>query len=129
MAKFFGALLCVVLVLAIVFGVYVSYFPSGKAMWLEYKHTMQKVSDSFSYDTRKSVEDDCRAMIANYEADKLTWNTYKDSDNTEHVSYALAAKSRANRTASLYNQFILKNSYVFEGNIPVDIVAELPIIP
>lgn len=129
MAKFFTALLCVVLVLVIGLSVFFRYVPAGRAMWLNYTHTIQKVEDRFSYETRKQVEDDCRAMIANYEADKLTWETYKDNTSAERQDYALAAKARANRTASMYNEFILKNSYVFEGNIPLDIVSELPIIP
>lgn len=35
---------------------------------------------------------------------------------------------RANKTANIYNEYILKNSYVFEGNIPSDIYMELEII-
>lgn len=129
MGKFFAVLLSVLLVIAIGFGIYTAVVPAGRAFWLNYEHTMQKVEDRYSYTTRKQVEDDCRAMIASYEADKLTWETYKDSENEERVDYALAAKARANRTATTYNQFILKNSYVFEGNIPADINHELPIIP
>lgn len=43
-------------------------------------------------------------------------------------SWADQAKMRANRTAANYNNYILKNSYVWSGNIPEDILAELPII-
>ena len=129
MGKFFAVLLSVLLVIAIGFGIYTAVVPAGRAFWLSYEHTMQKVEDRYSHATRKQVEDDCRAMIASYETDKLTWETYKDSENEERVDYALAAKARANRTATTYNQFILKNSYVFEGNIPADINHELSIIP
>ena len=80
------------------------------------------------YETRKTVEDSCRAMIASYEADKLTYEQYKDSESDEQRSWADQAKMRANRTAANYNNYILKNSYVWSGNIPEDILAELPVI-
>lgn len=88
----------------------------------------QKIDDATNYETRKIVEDSCRAMIASYEADKLTYEQYKDSESDEQRSWADQAKMRANRTAANYNNYILKNSYVWSGNIPEDILAELPII-
>ena len=88
----------------------------------------QKIDDATNYETRKTVEDSCRAMIASYEADKLTYEQYKDSESDEQRSWADQAKRRANRTAANYNNYILKNSYVWSGNIPEDILAELPII-
>lgn len=33
---------------------------------------------------------------------------------------------RANKTASSYNNYILKNSFVWNGNVPADIKMELP---
>ena len=88
----------------------------------------QKIDDATNYETRKTVEDSCRAMIASYEADKLTYEQYKDSESDEQRSWADQAKMRANRTAANYNNYILKNSYVWRGNIPEDILAELPVI-
>lgn len=88
----------------------------------------QKIDDATNYETRKTVEDSCRAMIASYEADKLTYEQYKDSESDEQRSWADQAKMRANRTAANYNNYILKNSYVWSGNIPEDILAELPVI-
>ncbi len=88
----------------------------------------QKIDDATNYETRKTVEDSCRAMIASYEADKMTYEQYKDSESDEQRSWADQAKMRANRTAANYNNYILKNSYVWSGNIPEDILAELPII-
>lgn len=79
-------------------------------------------------ETRKNVEDSCRAMIASYEADKLTYEQYKDSESDEQRSWADQAKMRANRTAANYNNYILKNSYVWSGNIPEDILEELPVL-
>lgn len=88
----------------------------------------QKIDDRTNYETMKTVEDSCRAMIASYESDKLTWMQYKDSGDSEQRSWADQAKMRANRTASNYNNYILKNSYVWEGNIPADILTELEIL-
>lgn len=98
--------------------------------WLgnQVEYVDQKIDDATNYEIRKTVEDSCRAMIASYEADKLTYEQYKDSENDEQRSWADQAKMRANRTASNYNNYILKNSYVWSGNIPEDILAELPII-
>ncbi len=53
---------------------------------------------------------------------------YKDSDNKEKQSWAEQAKMRANKTASSYNNYILKNSYVWKNNVPADIYLELQII-
>ena len=98
--------------------------------WLgnQVEYVDQKIDDATNYETRKTVEDSCRAMIASYDADKLTYEQYKDSESDEQRSWADQAKMRANRTAANYNNYILKNSYVWSGNIPEDILAELPVI-
>jgi hypothetical protein len=67
-------------------------------------------------------------MVASYEADKLTYEQYKDSESKEEQSWASQAKMRANRTAANYNNYVLKNSYVWEDNIPADIATELSIV-
>jgi hypothetical protein len=67
-------------------------------------------------------------MIAQYEADKLKYEQYKDSDNEEKQSWAENAKMRANDTAAAYNNYILKNSYVWEDNVPADIKTKLDYI-
>lgn len=88
----------------------------------------QKIDDATNYETRKTVENSCRAMVSSYKADKLTWEQYKDSENSEQRSWADQAKMRANRTAANYNNYILKNSYVWDGNVPDDILSELAVI-
>ena len=100
---------------------------AGGNTWFsnQVSYVNQKIDDTTNYNTRKDVEDSCRAMIASYEADKLTWEQYKDSDSSEQRSWADQAKMRANRTAANYNNYILKNSYVWSGNIPDDILSEL----
>ena len=89
---------------------------------------VQKADDATRYETRKKVEDTCRAMMASYEADKLTWEQYRDSDSEEKRGWADQAMMRANRTATTYNGYILKNSYVWEGNAPKDIRGGLLVI-
>ena len=107
---------------------YFAVTPGGRATWNNWWYGVQKVDDNTSYETRKNVEDTCRAMIASYESDKLTYMQYKDSDNDEKQSWAEQAKIRANKTAVEYNNYILKNSYVWRNNIPNDIYMNLEII-
>lgn len=40
----------------------------------------------------------------------------------------LPLKMRANKTASTYNNFILKNEYIWKGNVPSNIYMTLPYI-
>ena len=88
----------------------------------------QKIDDRTNYTTMKKVEDSCRSMIASYKTDKATYEMYKDSENEEKQSWGEQAKMRANKTANTYNEYILKNSYVWEGNIPEDIYINLQVI-
>lgn len=127
MKKFFICVLVIIGLVAmsavgILFGWFETYV-DNKVDYID-----QKIEDATNYETRKTVEDSCRAMVSSYEADKLVWEQYKDSENSEQKSWADQAKMRANRTASNYNNYILKNSYVWDGNIPADIMAELPTI-
>lgn len=120
--KIFGVIILIALIgLPIFFGA----TPAGKAMWNNWFHAVQKVDDATNYETRKKVEDTCRSMIASYNADKLTYEQYKDSSNEEKQSWAEQAKMRANKTASTYNNFILENEYVWKGNVPSDIYHRL----
>lgn len=124
------AAICVVVIcFAIVFAsVFYRATPTGRALWNNWFHAVQKADDSTNYKTRKLVEDTCRAMIASYNADKLTYEQYKDANSAEKLSWAEQAKMRANKTASSYNNYILTNSYLWQDNIPADIYAELPYI-
>ena len=88
----------------------------------------RKIDDATNYETIKKVEDTCRSMISSYKTDVATYNQYKDSDNAEKQSWAEQAKMRANKTANTYNEYILKNSFVWNGNIPSDITNQLQII-
>ena len=99
--------------------------PLGVMSWNSWFGLVQKADDATNYDTLKQVEDTCRSMIASYEADRLTYEQYKNSEDDEQQSWAEQAKTRANRTASTYNNYILENSYVWSGNVPNDIDSEL----
>lgn len=126
--KQFFATAGIVLALIIFVGlpIFFGATPAGKTMWNNWFHAVQKADDNTNYKTRKHVEDSCRSMMASYNSDKLTYEQYKDSDNEEKQSWAEQAKMRANKTASSYNEYVLKNSYVWENNVPNDIDYQLP---
>ncbi len=107
--------------------IFFGFTPGGRSVWNSYTHSLEK-ADENQYETKKQVEDTARAMIASYKSDVATYEQYKDSDNEEKQSWAEQAKMRANRTANSYNEYILKNSYVWEDNIPNDIDYSLPIV-
>ena len=117
------------IILVIVFTV-VGTFMRWGGTWFRNKtnYINQKIDDRTNYTTMKKVEDSCRSMIASYKTDKATYEMYKDSDNEEKQSWGEQAKMRANKTANTYNEYVLKNSYVWEGNIPADIYMNLSII-
>lgn len=119
-----GIILCIILVCFVIF----SLTPFGRGVINTYFFNVQKVDDATNYETIKEVEDACRAMISSYESDKLIYEQYKDSDNEEKQSWAEQAKMRANKTATTYNNYILKNSFVWRDNVPNDIYMKLEII-
>ena len=121
-------LIIIALCLCIILPIFFSATPIGKTIWNNWFHAVQKADDDTNYKTLKKVEDTCRSMMASYSADKLTYEQYKDSDDKEKQSWAEQAKMRANKTAATYNEFILKNSYVWENNGPRDIHMNLPYI-
>lgn len=123
-----GAISILLIIVLIGIPIFFGATPTGKAMWNNWFHAVQKADDSTNYATKKKVEDTCRSMIASYESDKLTYEQYKDSDNEEKQSWAEQAKMRANKTASTYNNYILENSYVWEDNVPSDISIKLQYI-
>lgn len=125
--KSFGVTLSIIIsIILIGFIIFVSCTPTGVRLINGYEHSLKSADDDTSYETRKKVEDTCRAMIASYNSDKLTYEQYKDSDNSEKQSWAEQAKMRANKTASTYNNYILKNNYVWKNDVPDDIYGTLP---
>ena len=128
MNKFLAVIVTTILIVVVGSSVFFRATPTGKAIWNNWFHAVQKVDDDTNYKTKKKVEDTCRAMIASYNSDKLTYEQYRDSDSEEKQSWAEQAKMRANKTASTYNNFILKNEYIWKGNVPSDIYMTLPYI-
>lgn len=126
MKYFLITISAVFLIMVIGLSIFFGATPTGKAVWNNWFHAVQKADDDTNYKTLKKVEDTCRAMIASYNTDKMTYEQYKDSDNEEKQSWAEQAKMRANKTAASYNEYVLKNSYVWENNVPSDIKCELP---
>lgn len=126
--KIFAIIFMVVIILlgTTIFGVLGGWFDT----WFTNKVNFvnQKIDDKTRYETIKKVEDTCRSMIASYKTDKATYEMYKNSENEEKQSWAEQAKMRANKTANTYNEYVLKNSFVFEDNIPADIDNKLMII-
>ena len=111
------------LIVALVIGGFVSHIFDNA---VDYGH--QKIDEATKYENLKEVEDTCRTMIASYESDCLTYEQYRDSDNAEKLEWAEQAKMRANKTAATYNNYILKNSYLWKNNVPDDIYEELEVL-
>ena len=118
--------LTAILITLVLMAAFFCITPVGVALRNSYGFAVQKVDDATRYETRKKVEDTCRAMIANYEADRISYEQYKQSDDAEKQGWAEQAKMRANRTAASYNEYYLKNSFVWSGAVPSDIRGGLP---
>ena len=101
--------------------------PTGKSIVQDWSNSMKDISET-SYENQKKVEDTARAMISSYKSDKVTYETYINSEDKEEQSWAKQAKIRANNTAISYNEYILKNSHIWEDNLPDDIDSELSVI-
>lgn len=99
--------------------------PTGRGLWNSWFFDVQKVDDATRYQTIRQVEDRARAMQASYESDNQTYKIYKDSPIKDRQEWAEQAKIRANKTAASYNEYLLKNSFVWRGNIPSDIKQKL----
>jgi len=107
----------------LIFGGLLGHYISNK-----YNYTHKKIDESTSYEVLKEVEGSCRSMISSYEKDKLIYQQNINSADSLDVEMAKAAKMRANNTAIQYNEYILKNSYIWKDNVPKDIRTELEII-
>lgn len=119
-------MMCIILLIILV--IFFGFTADGRAAINEWVFGIKKADNVTNYETLKEVENTCRAMISSYEADKLTYEQYKDNDNEEKQSWGEQAKMRANKTATNYNNYILKNSFIWKDNVPADIYTELPVI-
>ena len=118
------------LVLLVLVLLVVSFLTKPWSVFIQnkYEGLIKEVDSATNWDTLHEVEDSCRAMMSNYQADVLTYQQYCNSEVVEHRSWAEQARMRANRTAAQYNEYILKNNYVWKYGIPNDIEHELPYI-
>ena len=129
MSRFGEVILVAVLLVVFVGGpLFFAATPAGRGLWNRWFYAVQKADDATNYETRKIVEDTCRMMAASYKADKLRYEQYYYSENMQHHEWGEQAKMRANQTAAQYNEYVLKNSYVFKGNMPPDLQMELDYI-
>lgn len=119
-----------VLIMSIFLLFLLSYFliPDIRTSINETVTNVQHADDISRYSTKKTVEDTARSMITSYTADALVYEQYKGSASAEKQSWAEQAKMRANKTAASYNEYILKNSFVWEDNVPKDIDERLGFI-
>jgi len=102
--------------------------PVGHEIIGSYNSSIEKADTNSSFDTKKQVEDTARSMIASYKSDEATYNQYKNSSDKEKTNWGEEAKMRANKTAASYNEFLIKNSFVWKDNIPEDIYMNLAMI-
>ena len=128
MSKIGQILTIFIIIVTVGLSLFFGVTPTGRAIWNSWFHAVQVADDNTNYTTRKKVEDTCRAMISSYNSDKLIYEQYKDSNNEEKQSWAEQAKMRANKTASTYNNYIVKNNYVWKNNVPNDIYMNLSFI-
>ena len=133
MNKIWISVLCIIMVLLLVVApIFFGATPMGKAMWNNWFHAVQKADDATNYETRKQVEDTCRSMIATYEKDKAEYESnmklYETTGDEYYLEIATGYRQQANSSASTYNNYVLKNSYVFDGNVPMDIRMALEIL-
>lgn len=114
-------------ILAVLVVIFFTLVPAGRSLIVKWDTSLEEV-DEGSYKNAKKVEDTCRAMISSYKSDKITYETYKDSEDEEERGWAKQAKIRANTAATQYNEYYLKNSHVWKENVPDDINTELEVI-
>ena len=124
MNKIAVAVLTAIVTLGVGAGIFFGATPAGRQIITGYNYDMEKAGEN-NYENRRMVEEQCRAYIASYKADKLGYEQYKDSESELERSWAQSYRQRANRTAATYNEYMTKNSYVFKGNIPWDIPLSL----
>lgn len=114
----------VLIMLVLISAVSCNPFTPINGLFNKIDYELEKQNDSQRYEHRKQVEDTARSMVASYESDKQTYITMKDVNK----EVSLQAKIRANSTAISYNEYMLKNSFLWADNIPADIKTKLEII-
>lgn len=121
MSKASIAITIVITVIIVAAIIFFTLVPAGRAIFNGYDRTLKTVDDNTTYESLRMVEDTCRSMIASYDSDIAKAKVYK----TSHPDWAEQAAIRANQTAAVYNEYILKNSFVWKNNVPSDIRMHL----
>ena len=101
--------------------------PDGVKVQNEYEEVMTKADLESDYKTSIETETTLRSYKASYEADKITYETNKNSEVKVEQELASAAKTRANRTAATYNN-LLQHSLLDHIQFPEELNQELPYI-
>ena len=114
----------VVVIVCIAFFIVAILTPAGRRFINKWEYDLKKV-DEKSYDSQKQVEDTLRAYLASYEVDKTTYLTYKDSEDKYEAALAKSAKVRLIETATYYNEYFSKNSFIWKDNKPSDLPDKL----
>ena len=108
--------------------IFLAFTSSGVRVLNSWGFSMQTADDQTRYATRRKVEDTCRAMQASYESDRLVYEQYKNSKDEQKQEWGEQARMRANKTASTYNNYVLKNRFVWKADVPEDISYKLAFI-
>ena len=112
----------ITLLVVIILGwIYFGATPTGRETWNRWFYDVQKEDDATKYETIKKVEDNCRAMIAIYESDVLTYEHIKIV-TIKKTGLGRAAKMRA-KNCFFYNNYVKESC--LEDNIPEDIKEKL----
>lgn len=123
-----NAIICILAFIACIAVIFFAFVPAGRRISNKWQAKLIETDVDTSYKAQKEIEDTLRSYIASYEADRITYETNKDANTPEATTLANAAKTRANRTVAVYNEYYLKNSHIWKDNIPADIKTELEYI-
>lgn len=127
MKKRYYVIIGVVAALLIGTAIFFGATPVGRKLVTGYEADMEKAGED-TYTNKKKVEDTCRAYYASYKADKAGYEQYKDDADEYYSRLAQQYKQRANQTATTYNEYFLKNEYVWKGNVPSDLPRHLDLL-
>ena len=115
------------IIAVIILSLAITSTPDGVKVQNEYEEEMTKADLESDYKTSIETETTLRSYKASYEADKITYETNKNSEVKVEQELASAAKTRANRTAATYNN-LLQHSLLDHIQFPEELNQELPYI-
>lgn len=115
------------IIAVIILSLAITSTPDGVKVQNEYEEEMTKADLESDYKTSIETETTLRSYKASYEADKITYETNKNSEVKVEQELAYAAKTRANRTAATYNN-LLQHSLLDHIQFPEELNQELPYI-